>query len=166
VTLKLTPNPSVGKVAGYTVRDNYGTPRTIAAGPDGTATVTITLKSIYGDSITVSSTSVNGWVSPDAHWSQYFDTTPTVTSADYPEGATSGGVGIAGTFVFASQIAHTASFTYQFDGEPAVTVPAAAGGTAQATWTPSLSGFHILNVYGTTADGVAMQPYYFVFFVN
>jgi hypothetical protein len=166
VTLKLAPNPAVGKVLSYTVEDNGGTPQTIAAGTDGTATVTVTLNAIYGNDITVASNSANGWVSSDADFRQYFDTTPTVTSADYPEGATSGGVGIPGTFNFAESIPHTASFTYQFDGEPAVTIPAATDGTAQVTWAPTFSGFHVLNVYGTTADGINMQPYYFIFFVN
>jgi hypothetical protein len=165
ITLKLSPNPAVGKVASYTVQDNSGTPQTIPARADGTATVTFTLNSLYGDSITVVSNSVNGWISPTARWHQEFDTTPTVTSADYPEGASSGGVGSPGTFTFTSPIAATASFTYHFDGDDAVTVPA-TGATAQATWVPTSSGFHLLTVFGTTPDGVDMQPYYYVFFVN
>jgi hypothetical protein len=168
----LRPDPSLEAISptvSYTVQVLDSTQRTftLKASADGTAEVAFKLDGPAGDSITVTSNSANGWVSGINFWSIFFDTTPTVSSAVYPEGQTSGGVGIPGTFTFAPKVTGIVSYTYSINDGPSVTVPANARGMAEITFTPDQSGaFYDLNVFGTTRDGVQLAPYDYIFFTN
>ncbi|GAA1950327.1 hypothetical protein [Kitasatospora viridis] len=174
-TFKLTADPglqSASPVVSYTVvhqSANGQTKTTVPAGSDGTAELHVVLDGPTGDTLTVSSTSADGWVSEQASWNNgYLDTTPTVTSTVYPENGSGGGTGVPGTFTFAPKIpgGDIASYTYQFNSDPTVTVPAGADGTAQITWTPPTSDWYQLTVYATTTKGVQLSPYYYSFSVN
>jgi len=168
----LRPDPTlqaISPIVSYTVQilDSTQETFTVKASSDGTAEVAFNLDGANGDSISVSSTSANGWVGGGAFWSTFFDTTPTVGSDVYLEGQTSGGVGIPGTFTFAPKVKGIVSYTYSFNDGTPVTVAAGSNGTAQITFTPDQSGaFYDLNVYGTTREGVHLAAYDYIFFTN
>lgn len=167
----ITPSPGLqaaSPVTSYTVdfRGQTGRALTVKASADGTAEFGQVLDSPVGDSMSVTSTSADGWVSQDAFWGNSVDTTPTVSSDVYPENQTSGGAGIPGTFTFAPKVKGITSYTYAFIDGTGGTVAAKGDGTAQITWTPSASGFYFLDVYGTTKDGIRLSDYFYVFFVN
>ena len=171
--LDLAPNKAVGKVVSYTVQVGNHPPQTVQAAADGTAQVTVNpvdANDPDGSVITVTSTSANGWISSQATEYDFYATTPTVSSNIYlEEGSnpdTNGGVGIPGTFTFSLPLPNVANFTYSFDGNAPVTVPADASGTSQITWAPNVSGTHLLVVNANTADGIALDSYYYFFDVN
>jgi hypothetical protein len=173
-SFKLTPDPKLqaaSPVVSYTVQDiDSSHPAVTApASAQGTATVNLPLDGPYGDTLLVTSTSADGWVSDSAWWSNgYLDTTPTVTSDVYPENGSSGGTGVPGTFTFTPKVkgADIASYTYFFNSDPATTVQAGAHGVAQISWTPPQSDWYVLAVYATTTNGVQLAPYYYTFTVN
>ena len=164
-----TPNATAeaaSPIVSYSVSVGGGTPRTVKAGADGSATVSLKLDDIYGSNgVSVTSTSANGWVSDPNELYYYFDTTPIVNSDDYPEYSTSGGVGVPGTFTFTHQVPNIVSYSYSFDnGATETTVAADKSGDAQITWTPPTGASNYdLNVYGTTKDGLKLlyTDYYF-----
>ena len=168
----LTPNKAVGKVTSYTVQVGYQK-QTVQAAADGTAQVTINPVSVNnpdGSVVTVTSTSASGWISSQAEQFDYYDTTPTVSSDVYlEEGSTpdtNGGVGIPGTFTASLALPNIASFTYSFDGDTPVTVPADSTGTANLSWAPDSSGSHMLVVNANNTEGGVLDSYYYFFDVN
>ena len=167
-----TPNAkaeAASPIVSYSVSVGGGTPRTVKADADGSATVTLKLDDIYGnDGVSVTSTSANGWVSDPNGPYYYFDTTPVVNSTVYPEYSTGGGVGVSGTFTFTAQVPHIVSYTYSFDGGTTeTTVAADKSGDAQITWAPPTgSTSYDLNVYGTTKDGLVLLSTDYYFSVN
>lgn len=169
-TLQLAPNASLASVDSYTVQVNYDAPQTVPAAADGTASVTLAFANAGGNTVTVRSHSPNGWVSSSNRLFAYVDTSPTVTSATYPEdtgaGEAGGGVGVTGTFAFAPKVKDTVSYTYALDFGAETTVAAAADGTAQVSWTPDVSGWHVLSVYSTDRNGRTYETYYYYFNVN
>ncbi|ANS66694.1 large secreted protein [Streptomyces lincolnensis] len=181
------PNPEFGEPTDFTFRPDPGlqakspvvsysvqtvggrNDRTfeIPADADGTATTRLTLDGEYGESLQVSSKSANGWVSDRTWWGVSYDTTPTVTSAAYPENGSSGGAGVPGTFTFTPKVKDVVSYTYTFNnGDPEVTVPAAADHTASVDWTPPTDGWYDLTVYATTGSGLRTASYDYYFTVN
>ena len=173
-TLALAANPSLANVGvdSYTYEldgSSQGTPQTVAAGSDGSATVALLLNS-GANWIKVTSHSPDGWVSEPYELYEYLDTTPTVTSDVYPDlsvnpSGSGGGAGVPGVFKFSSKVPGVQSFTYSVGGT-SVTVPADSNGTAQITYTPQSGGFYELDVYATAADGSALDTYYYYFIVN
>ena len=167
-----SPNAAVeaaSPVVSYSVQIGGQAAQTYPAGPDGTATVPLTLDQAADNDVTVSSTSADGWVSDAATQSYYFDTTPTVSSDVYVENGTSGGVGVPGTFTFEPKVSGVVSYTYSFDwGATETTVAADANGAAQISWTPPQGdgAFYDLNVYATTANGTELSAYDYYFSVN
>ncbi|WP_043666169.1 hypothetical protein [Streptomyces xylophagus] len=138
----------------------------VQAGPDGTASVELALDGIYGESLRVSSTSADGWVSDTAFWGISYDTTPTIASDVYPENGSGGGAGVPGTFTFTPKVEDVASYTYSVNGDPEVTVTADAHHTASVDWTPTASGDYDLTVHATTRSGIALAPYDYYFTVS
>ncbi|RAJ34529.1 hypothetical protein K353_05343 [Kitasatospora sp. SolWspMP-SS2h] len=173
VGLRFTPDPDVraaGPVASYTVYDT-STYRTtvVPAGPDGTAETTLLLNSPVGDQLQITSTSANGWISSAATWGGYLDTTPTITSTDFPEYEAAGAVGTPGTFHLAPKIdgGRIASYTYSLGwNTDQVTVPAGPQGEADISYTPTASGWFDLEVYATTTDGTQLTTGTYTFVVN
>ncbi|MFF5023921.1 hypothetical protein ACFY2J_06630 [Streptomyces collinus] len=168
----LRPDPalqSVSPVVAYSVQTVGGQDdRTVdvTAAADGTAKVRLALDGTYGESLRVTSRSADGWVSDAASWSISYDTTPTVTSDVYPENGSGGGTGVPGTFTFAPKVKGVASYTYSFDGDPEVTVPAGAHHRARVSWTPSADGFSYLTVRATTRSGAELASYDYYYTVN
>ena len=167
----VTPDPGLeaaSPVTSYTVQFFGQTSQTftIKASADGSAEFGVTLDSAVGDFVEVSSTSADGWVSQNSFWNFQVDTTPTVSSDVYLENQTSGGVGVPGTFTFAPKVKGITSYTYGFSDGTGGTVATHNNGTAQITFTPTQSGFYFLDVFGTTKDGLQLEDYFYVFFVN
>ncbi|MFF4907680.1 hypothetical protein [Streptomyces sp. NPDC001260] len=171
-TFTLTPDPALqakSPVVSYSVETTGGADdRTVEvpAAADGTARVTLTLDGLYGESLWVSSKSADGWVSDQATWSVSYDTTPTVASDVYPEYGSGGGAGVPGTFTLTPKVKDVVSYTYSFNGDPEVTVPATADGGASLDWTPAAAGDYDLMVYATTGSGLRLAPYDYYFTVN
>ncbi|MGW5477037.1 hypothetical protein [Streptomyces sp. NPDC004008] len=181
------PSPEFGKPATFTFRPNAALQSTspvvsysvhtvgspdgdktvdVEAAADGTAKVKLTLDGLYGESLSVTSKSANGWVSDAGSWSTGYDTTPTVASDVYPENGSGGGVGVPGAFTFTPKAKGVVSYTYSFNGEPEVTVAAGAHHTARVDWTPTSDGPVDLTVYATTRSGLRTAPYYYSFTVQ
>ncbi len=151
----------------YTYTVNSGPAQTVTANADGTATVDITFTGPYSSILDVSSVSSNGWTSPAYERSFYPDTSPSISSATYPEGGSGGAVGQAGTFTFESNFPDSTQFVYSFDGGGTwQTVDAGADGTASVTWSPDTPGDNMLIVYSQTADGTQSDWYFYMFTVN
>lgn len=171
-TFRLTPNAQLqakSPAVSYTVR-TLGTAHDqtvqVPADKDGSARITLKLDGTSGERLWVSSTSANGWVSDETEWSVSFDTETAVTSDVYAEDASSGGVGVPGTFTFTPKVPNVVNYTYSFNwGEP-VTVKAGLGHAAHVTWTPEKNGFTSLTVYATTSDGIQLDTTYYYFTVN
>lgn len=153
------------EVVSYTYKFNGGSGQTVAARPDGTATVMVT--PVYGfNSVAVTSTSVNGWVSTETDESFYADNSPTVASPDFPENGTGGTAGQPGTFTFTSNLAGSTDFYYSFDyGSTFQTVPVGGDGTATISWTADVA-VGAIYVYSQTADGTQSDWYFYNFSVN
>ncbi|MEY9967569.1 hypothetical protein ABIA33_005642 [Streptacidiphilus sp. MAP12-16] len=171
-TFEFTPDPgveAVSPVVSYTVvhLGQNQTTTTVKASAQGTAKLKITLDGIYGDTLQVSSTSADGWVTQANWWTGgEADTTPTVSSDVYAENGTSGGVGVPGTFTFAPKFKGVASYTYTFSDGTTGTVKAKGQGSAHISWTPSQGGWYDLNVYATTESGIQLAAYDYYFTVN
>ncbi|MER5507273.1 hypothetical protein ABT052_18310 [Streptomyces sp. NPDC002766] len=171
-TFTLTPDPALqsrSPVVSYSVQTTGGADdRTVEvpAEADGTARVTLTLDGLYGERLWVSSRSADGWVSDEGTWSVSYDTTPTVASDIYPENGSGGGAGVPGTFTLTPKVKDVVSYTYSFNGDPEVTVPAAADGAASLDWTPSTAGDYDLMVTATTGSGRQLAPYDYYFTVS
>jgi hypothetical protein len=148
----------------YTYRVDDGPAQTVPADPDGTASVQVTFLASGLVNLYVSSTGANGWVSP-TNWLLFtIDTAPTVTSTDYPEYGTAGGVGVPGAFAFAAKVPGATEFQYSFDNEATVqSVPVGPDGTAAISWTPTATGFTELDVWSVGPDGVVSDTYYYFF---
>ncbi|KIF75305.1 YD repeat protein [Streptomyces sp. 150FB] len=138
----------------------------VKASSDGTAELRLRLDGASGESLAVSSTSANGWVSDEARWGTAFDTTPIVGSDVYAENASSGGVGLPGTFTFAPKVEGVVSYTYSFNWADPVTVQADSDHTARINWAPTESGYTDLQVNATTESGAVLASYDYSFTVN
>jgi hypothetical protein len=104
ITLKFTPNPNLTSVDSYTYQVNSNAAVTVPAGPDGSASVSVTPSAFGQFGVRVTSHSPNGWVSPEALWSVQISSAPRISSDVYPPlddtgtGPGGGGVGVTGTF--------------------------------------------------------------------
>lgn len=159
--LTFTPGPGVTGVLDYTYRVNYGDPQTVQAGPDGSATVTVTPEHTGQFTVDVSSRSDNGWVSPQGHWSAFLSSAPKISSDVYPDyfatGEAGGGVGVTGNFTFSSTLPGVAGFMYFVDWGDSVTVPADADGSATIAWTPDAGGYHEIDVWAVDENGSTLS---------
>ncbi|MEV0811185.1 hypothetical protein [Micromonospora sp. NPDC050200] len=156
LTLKFTPEPGMPGVIKYEYRLNNGEPRFVAAGEDGTATISFITDNASGHSVSARSHSANGWISPYGNWSFAFDPGPGVTSDVYlSDGQPHGGVGVPGTFIFSPPAgwSEVGYYRYSLNGEDFFDVPAGPDGRASVTWTPERSGGVNLDVYVIRPDG-------------
>lgn len=142
-----------------------GAPVTVPVGADGTATVSLTPTTSGFAELDVYTTTDTGLQSGTASAYLTVDSNmPTVTSTDYPEYASSGGVGEPGTFTFSSPVAGVVGYTYTFNDNAPVTVPAGPDGTATVVLTPTTAYAQNLVVTSTLADGSTSEQndYYFL----
>ncbi len=146
--------------------------QTVAAGPDGTATVPYTATGIGYNSIHVFSRTADGFESEEAGWSfSPASIAPTVNSAVYPRDQKGGGPGTTGTFTLSPTAANVVSYAYTFRDEPTRTVQAGADGTATIEWTPEVfnsewGGWNQLTVRSYSADGLVSDLAYYSFQVD
>lgn len=149
----------------FTYTIDGGTPVTVPADPDGTATVTLTPDTSFLE-LDVFSTTADGVDSGTTTDFPFLDTDePTVTSTDYPEGSLGGGVGQPGTFTFTSPVPGVVSYTYDFNGDEE-TVPAGPDGSAQVVLTPMDTSEQELLVSSTLPDGGTSDETFYAFGVN
>ncbi|MEV0326482.1 hypothetical protein AB0H63_08520 [Micromonospora echinospora] len=166
--------PSMDDVVEYVYAFDYGELQTVAAGPDGTATVPYTpadagyhtVEAFSRTSAGVQSESVVlGFVSSSV--------APLVQSAVYPQNLTGGGPGVTGSFTFRPhpEVSEVTSYVYVFESEEERTVPAGADGTATIEWTPGaghdrFDGWVQLRVRARTAAGTTTDAAYYSFRVD
>jgi len=151
----------------FTYRWDGGEQVTVPAGPDGTATVTITPRNAYYRTMEVFSATEAGLQSGTASDSvNVASNQPLVTSRDYPENGYGGGATIPGTFTFSSPVANVVSYTYTFNDDAPVTVPAGGDGTARVTLTPLHAYSQTLLVTSTFADGSVSEQRRYSFLAN
>ena len=167
----LTPNAAIeaqSPVVGYDVmvvgdpsgQLNY----TVPAAANGTAKTQVTLDSTSGEYLYISSVSADGWISDSTYYS--INTAPTVSSNVYAENASSGGVGVTGTFTFAPPVTDVASYSYSFDYGTTQTTVKAHDGKAELSWTPTATGSYDIEVYAILKDGTELFPYDYFFTVS
>ncbi|HJP77817.1 MAG TPA: hypothetical protein VJ914_26340 [Pseudonocardiaceae bacterium] len=146
----LSPAPG-SDVTGYVYGFDTAPATTVAAGPDGTATVTVTPLDQFGhDTLNVQAKLSNG------------DTTginPALVGSNpgQPKVTASQSEVFAGTpvqFTFTATLPNSQSFTYTLNNAAPVTVPVGADGTATVTFTPATEGFDGVDVFSTDANGV------------
>ena len=156
-------------MASFTYQVNGEPPRTMPAGPDGTAQVTV-VPPRASSGIRVVSTTRAGARSAPAWMMLYADTRPFVASEQFPLNGTPGApVGTAGTFTLRPHVRNVVAYVYQFDrGEvderPVRVVRATADGTATIPFTPARAGTHLLWVFSIGADGTRSKAMTVVFF--
>jgi hypothetical protein len=122
----------------------------VPASRDGRATVEFTPSRVGTDILTVQAIDRSGNRSAETAYSfQVIDHEPKVLQEN-PDA----GIGEPRTIRFWSAVPGTASFTYQLNDEPAVTVAADAAGGATATVTPTRRGINTLAVSSRTSTGV------------
>jgi hypothetical protein len=163
-----TFTPRAQNVVGYEYRFNFGTPATVPAGADGSATVTWTPTGDGYHQLDVRSRSADGTLSPYRTYSFEVNSAPFVWSDEYPMWTESGAPGVPGTFRLSPQAAGVTEYVYTFDYEfngpgPEASVAAGPDGAASFTWAPPDPGIYLLSVRARDADGVlsAVTEYYF-----
>ncbi len=163
----LTFTPNMDNVVSYEVQLNNGDVSTVAADPDGSASLTIVPDQEYADYLAVTSVTAAGLRSATAYSFLFADPTPTITSDVYvPDGSPHGGVGVPSVFTFAPRVTDIVSYTYAFDNDTPTTIDADASGGASVTWAPPDSLSHTLTVTSTSVDGYVSPQASFPIYVT
>jgi hypothetical protein len=158
--------PGTKDVESYAYEFSGESARTVAARPDGSATIEWTPQAYENQSggwvtLTVRSHSTGGKVSDRGFYSiRVNPLAPTVVSDIYEWGKETGGVGKTGTFTMTAHLPASTDFLYRFDDEPERTVTVGPDGTAQFTWTPATPHSHSLTIRSRTASGLLSGPRY------
>lgn len=147
----LTPAPGFA-VSDYVYALNNTPSITVPAGPDGTATVTVTPVSQFGqDNFNVAAKLTNG--DTTGVGTSYVHSNPAPPTAAWSASDVVGGTPVQVTFT--ATLPNSVSFTYTYPDGSQATVPADANGTATVTVTPvGPNPFYELQVYSTDANGV------------
>jgi hypothetical protein len=160
-----TVHASLPNSVSFTYTLNGGIPVTVPVASNGTATVTLTSDSSFAE-LDVFSTTSDGVNSGTQKDFPFLDSDePVVTSTDYPEDSTGGGVGVPDTFTFTSPVPDVVSYTYTFDGDEE-TVPAGPDGAAQVVLTPTDTSAQELLVSSALPDGATSDVKFYSFLVN
>jgi len=150
VTISFRPHPGVRGVTSYVYTIDAGSPQTLAAGPDGGASITFTITNPDGVQVRVRSVSGNGFISPPARFDRVFFQGPGVFSDLYlDDGNPHGGIGVTGTFTFTPPpgwLDVTEYFYLAPDAADFVAVPAGPDGRATITFAPQSSGSQSITV--------------------
>ncbi|MGY0236557.1 hypothetical protein [Longispora urticae] len=156
-----TFTPTMPGVTEYRYGSDPAHPQTVAAGPDGTATVTWAPTQAGYQSFHVMSYSATG-----AHsgWTSYMVAVntgvPTVSSTDYPTEGESGWPGKAGTFTITAGRPDVTSHQYRVDYGPWQTVQAGPNGVTTLSLTPTTPGEHQVEVYSQVGEVVTPSVTY------
>jgi hypothetical protein len=143
------------EVTEYHYRVNDGPEQVLPANTEGTSTlVAVPFDRNGTNTIHVRSLTAGGELSPVTDYEFTIGNAPYVVSAQYPDGAWSGGAGVPGTFEFSGGTAGIVSFSWRIDEGAATDVPADSTGKASITYTPAENyETHTLYVTGHKADG-------------
>lgn len=161
-----TVHPVLPGSISVTYRWNGGNDVTVPLDADGTATISVTPTASGYSFLNAHTTTATGQPSGWTEAAVPVDSNqPRVSSAEYPESQTSGGVGLPGTFAFSSPVPGVVSYTYSFNSQPSVTVPAGADGTASVEFTPTQTYVNYLTVTSTLAGGTASESRTYYFYV-
>ncbi|UOX86015.1 hypothetical protein MUY14_30135 [Amycolatopsis sp. FBCC-B4732] len=134
----------------YLYRIDGGPEATLPAGPDGTASFTITpTDAAKGYRVEVRARMTNGNLSADR-------TTQIAVDRGLPviDAPPSLMAGQPAVFTLHATLPGSATFTYDWDYGTPVTIPVGPDGTAQVTITPAEQGQHWLHAHTTTAAGL------------
>ncbi|MEV6366134.1 hypothetical protein AB0L86_04480 [Micromonospora musae] len=153
----LTVRPRMEGVVSYRFHLDGDPEQSVDAGPDGTATLTVTATRGGYRTLTVTSVSADG-VTATSEVSFWLFTEPKISATVYEEYGVGGGQGVPGVFTFSPRLPEVVSYRYSFGGEEAKTVDAAADGTASVTWAPEAAGFTELAVWSVSRDGTESDP--------
>lgn len=141
-------------------------PVTVPLDPDGTATLLLAPHAFPFADLSAYTTTAAGQRSGRADITVFVQSNkPNITSAEYPESQTSGGVGIPGTFTFSSPVPGVVSYTYSFNSQAPTTVAAGPDGTASVVFTPTQTYVNLLEVTATLAGGVVSESRAYFFYV-
>ncbi|MEV0714162.1 hypothetical protein [Asanoa sp. NPDC050611] len=152
-------------VADFAYKLNDGAERTVPA-VDRAASVVLAPDRAGDNVLSVVARTADGRRSTPYEFRFYVPSAPSVSSDVYPSGyEPGGGVGVPGTFTFATLVPGVTSFGYRFEGEPEQTVPADSDGTASVTWTPGCACYHYLTVWGIKENGQTTDYQYYTFVV-
>ncbi|MEU7996559.1 hypothetical protein AB0B83_14660 [Micromonospora sp. NPDC049060] len=166
--------PAMDDVVEYVYSFDGGDPQTVAAGPDGSATITYTPRDVSNQTLEVFSRTGAGVQSESTYYAFHAaSVAPGVDSQVYPRNLTGGGPGVPGTFTFTPHAGTSGvtSYVYRFADEPERTVEAGADGTATVEWTPrsvdsGFGGWVQLQVRARTAGGIVTDAQYYSFRVD
>jgi hypothetical protein len=143
----------------YTIEDQLDPPvQTVAAGPDGTATITWTPSRDGVHYMYVWAVTADGFLSDRReHVIVVGSPNPRIVSTLYTS-TPAGGVGVPGTFEFSSYLPDIAEYEYWLnDDEPHLTVAAGADGVATVEIAPTRGLENVLNVRSRTTDGTVSE---------
>ncbi|GIG60562.1 hypothetical protein Lfu02_49340 [Longispora fulva] len=150
-TFTFTPN--MPGVTEYRFGSDPANPQTVAAAPDGTATVSWTPTQPGWQYLYVMSFAANGAHSGWSSLNFGVNTgAPTVASTDYPTNEESGWPGKAGTFTITAGRPDVTEQAYRLDDGAWQSAPAGTGGVTTVTLTPATSGSHHVEVYSRIGD--------------
>jgi hypothetical protein len=143
----------------------------VPADEDGVGHITWTPTELGHVTLFARARNGDGVVSGAGSISVEINTSPGVSSAEYPEWQYGGGVGVQGTFLFSPGMDGVVEYEYliseSWSGTVVEgTVAAEADGTASVRYTPTATDNHYLQVRGRTADGTTSDWRIYSFSVN
>lgn len=144
-----SPHPGDGATE-YLYKIDNGPEVTVPAGPDGTATITVTpTDATKRYDVAVRARLTNGNLSGSATSQIPMDRG--LPAVDVPAGLM---VGRPAVFTLHATLPGSTSFTYDWDSGTPTTVPVGPEGTAQVTVVPDTAGQHWFHARTTTAAGL------------
>lgn len=170
-TFTFRPHPSSTGVTSYVYTFRGEPERTVAAGPDGTASIEWTpssLDEMWGGwvELQVRAKTADGVTTDPDFYSFRVDPLSPVVSSDVFVWGSGTPVGTTGDFVFTAQLPGTTEFVYSFDGGPERTVAADGTGTARVSWTAESAYSHDLTVRSRTATGLTSGSAYYSIWID
>jgi hypothetical protein len=155
----LTLEPGLPGVTGYRYSWGDDEERTVSAGPDGSATVTLTPGFASYQELRVSSVSADGTVSDVRRLATFVDDPAVQYTGSWDDWSPSGGVGVPGRLGFYGDlIADTVKYLWQVnDGPVQEVVPAEGALVTDVAYTPDRNGASTVHVQRVFSDG-AVSP--------
>ncbi|WP_091649392.1 hypothetical protein [Micromonospora pallida] len=157
--------PGMDDVVSYTYRLNDEPEQTVAAGADGSATVTV-VPTRTENTLYVTSRTRDSLVSGRAAYPFRVRTEPVVSSAQWPEWEDGAPVGTAGSFRFQPAMDDVTEYVYSFNYGEQRTVAAGPDGTTTIDYTPAAAHGHTLEVFSRTSTGVVSETVTYQFYVT
>lgn len=158
-----SPMPGIAEYV-YTVNVDPSSTTTVAAGPDGRATVSWTPASEGQQYVSARARNAAGVLSDEgSHWFTV-DGSPMISSEQFPQAVP--GARLPGAFQLTPRLPEVVEYLYTVDEGAELTLPAAADGTASLEWTPPYDGFFLLTARSRSADGTLSSPGFYGFYIS